>query len=304
MDRLEAMSMLLAVVERGSLSSAARTRQVPLATLSRKIADLEASLGTRLLIRTTRKLTLTDAGVAYVAAARRILEQVEEAEREAAGEFTTPKGELVMTAPLMFGRLHVLPLVAEFLAANPQISIRLLLSDRNVDLVSDHVDLALRIGKLPDSTMGATQIGEMRTVTCASPALLAAHRGPQTPDDLRAFPCVTVDAPMPTQSWRFCHPGTGAAIDVTIQPRLTVTTPEAAAQAAIHQVGIARLLHYQAAEGVRQGALQILLQDYEPVPAPVHLLHVLRGQMPLKLRSFLDFAAWTSPLKHRTPIPA
>ncbi|BEV72613.1 hypothetical protein THUN1379_20950 [Paludibacterium sp. THUN1379] len=96
---------------------------------------------------------------------------------------------------------------------------------------------------------------------------------------------------MPTQSWRFCHPGTGAAIDVTIQPRLTVTTPEAAAQAAIHQVGIARLLHYQAAEGVRQGALQILLQDYEPVPAPVHLLHVLRGQMPLKLRSFLDFAA-------------
>src|SRR5580698_10414141 len=127
MDRLEAMSMLLAVSEAGSLSAAGRSLQVPLATLSRKIADLEALLGTRLLIRTTRKLTLTDAGIAYVAAARRILEQVEDAEREAAGEFNTPKGEQVVTAPIMLGRLHVLPVVTDFLTTFPEISIRLIL---------------------------------------------------------------------------------------------------------------------------------------------------------------------------------
>ena len=148
MDRLEAMSLLVAVAEKGSLSAAGRDLKVPLATLSRKISELETRLGARLLIRSTRKLTLTDAGVAYVASARRILDEVEEAERQAAGEFTVPKGELVVTAPLMFGRLHVLPVVTDFLAAFPEINIRLILSDRNVDLIGDHVDMAVRIGQL------------------------------------------------------------------------------------------------------------------------------------------------------------
>jgi len=291
MDRLEAMSMLVAVAEKGSLSAAGRDLKVPLATLSRKISDLETQLGTRLLIRTTRKLTLTDAGLAYVAAARRILEEVEAAEREAAGEFTMPKGELVVTAPLMFGRLHVLPVVADFLATFPEINIRLILSDRNVDLIGDHVDMAVRIGKLPDSSMVATQIGVMRTVTCASPELLASCGTPQTPEDLPRLPCVTVDTPMPSPSWRFCHPRSGTAIDVPILPRLTVTTPEAAAQAAVRKVGVVRLLHYQAAEAVERGALQIFLEAFEPEPAPVHLVHAARGQMPLKMRRFLDVAA-------------
>ena len=140
MDRLEAMSMLVMVVDVGSFSAAGRELKVPLATLSRKISDLESVLGTRLLIRTTRKLTLTSAGIAYVAAARRILEQVEEADREAAGEFSAPKGDLVITAPIMFGRLHVLPVVAEFLAMFPDINIRLHLSDRNIDLIDDHLE--------------------------------------------------------------------------------------------------------------------------------------------------------------------
>jgi DNA-binding transcriptional LysR family regulator len=148
MDRLEAMHMLITVTEKGSLSAAGRALNVPLATLSRKIADLEAQLGARLLVRTTRKLSLTDAGIGYVAAARRILEQVEEAERDAAGEFTAPKGALAITAPLMFGRLHVLPVVADFLAQYPAITVRLILADRNVNLIDDHVDMALRIGKL------------------------------------------------------------------------------------------------------------------------------------------------------------
>ncbi|MBS0447649.1 MAG: LysR family transcriptional regulator [Proteobacteria bacterium] len=290
MDRLEAMSMLVAVTERGSLSAAGRALQVPLATLSRKISDLEALLGTRLLIRTTRKLTLTDAGIAYVAAARRILEEVEEVEREAAGEFTAPKGELVVTAPNMFGRLHVLPVVADFLATFPEISIRLLLADRNVDLIGDHVDMAVRIGKLHDSSMVATQIGVMRTVTCASPTLLAGRGKPRTPNDLIRLPCVAVDTPMPSPSWRFRNPRSGAVMDVSIQPRLTVTTAEVAAQAAVCRVGVVRLLHYQAAEAVKRGELQIFFEEYEPEPAPVHLVHVTRRQMPLKMRRFLDFA--------------
>ncbi|MEB4593068.1 LysR family transcriptional regulator [Candidatus Thiothrix sp. Deng01] len=291
MDRLEAMSMLITVMEQGSLSAASRTLQVPLATLSRRIADLESRLGTRLLLRTTRKLTLTDAGAAYIEAARRIIEQVEEAEREASGEFMAPKGELVITAPIMFGRLHVLPVVAEFLAMFPAINIRLLLNDRNADLIEEHVDMAVRIGKLPDSSMVATPIGEMRTVTCASPALLAEYGIPQQPDDLSRLPCVMVDTPMPSPAWRFRDAPSGLPFDVPIQPRLSVTTTEAAAQAAILGVGVTRLLRYQTAEAVAKGALEIILEAYEPPPAPIHLLHASRGRMPLKMRRFLDFAA-------------
>ncbi len=285
------MSLLVAVAEHGSLSAAGRALQVPLATLSRKLSDLEARLGTRLLLRTTRKLTLTDAGVAYVAAARRILEQVEEAEREAAGEFTAPKGELVLTAPLMFGRLHVLPVVADFLAAFPDIDIRLLLSDRNVDLIDDHVDMAVRIGPLPDSRMVATQVGRMRWVACASPAFVERHGQPQRPEDLQRLPCAAVASVLAVPSWRFREPGSGAALDVAVRPRLSVTTPEAAARAAVLGVGVTRLLHYQAVDAVARGELQIVLEAFEPEAVPVHLVHPSRGQMALKMRRFLDFAA-------------
>ncbi|CAN7150673.1 LysR family transcriptional regulator [Neorhizobium sp. LjRoot104] len=291
MDRFEAMSMLLEVVEKGSLSAAGRSLRVPVPTLSRKISELEASLGTRLLIRTTRKLTLTDAGATYVAAARRILEQVEDAEREAAGEFTAPKGELVITAPVMFGRLHVLPIVIDFLALFPEINIRLLLADRNVHLVDDHVDMAVRIGQLPDSTMVATRIGSMRMVTCASPALLAVHGVPQTPEDLRRMPWVTFEGPTPSPARHMLPAGSSTATEVITASRLSVSTAEAAAEAAIHNVGATRLLHYQVAEAVKAGALRIVLENFEPEPPPIHLIHAARGQMPLKMRSFLDFAA-------------
>ena len=292
MDRFEAMSMLVAVTEAGSLSSASRSLKVPLATLSRKITDLEALLGTRFLIRTTRKLTLTDAGVAYVAAARRILEQVDEAERNALGEFTTPKGELVITAPLMFGRLHVLPVVADFLAAFPQISICLMLADRNVDLIDDRVDMAVRIGALPDSSMVATRIGSMRTVVCASPAVLREHGEPMHPQALSTYPCITVESPMPSPSWRFRDAGGGSGtIDIAVRPRLVVSTPEAAVDAAARGVGVTRVLHYQVANAVQAGALQIVLEGFEPEPSPVHLVHASRGAMPLKMRCFIDFAA-------------
>lgn len=291
MDRYEAMALFVAVTERGSLSAASRALEVPLATLSRKVTDLESLLGARLLIRTTRKLTLTDAGVAYLAAARRILEQVEDAEREAAGEFSEPKGELVITAPMLFGKLHVLPVVADFLALFAQISIRLVLADRNVHLIDDHVDMAVRIGKLPDSTLVATRIGTMRTVICASSALLASHGTPNTPSDLLRFPSVVVDTPMPSSGWQFKAPDSSTTLEIQPHPRLWLTTTEAAAQAAIRSVGVTRLFYYQVAEAIEAGTLQIILEAFEPEPAPVNLVHPSRGQMPLKMRRFLDFAA-------------
>ncbi len=181
MDRLSAMALLVKVTELGSMSAAARALNMPLTTVSRHIGELESALGVRLLARTTRKLTLTDAGVDYVAAARRILEEVENAERQATGEYQEPKGELVISAPTMFGRQHVLPVISEFIARYPLIRVRLLLSDRNADLVSDHVDLAVRIGDLADSSMVATRLGTMRIVACAHPALLAKYGEPQRP---------------------------------------------------------------------------------------------------------------------------
>jgi len=289
MDRFEAMSMLLTVVDKGSLSAAGRVMRVPVPTLSRKISELEALLGTRLLTRTTRKLTLTDTGAAYVVAARRILDQLEEAEQIASGEFTTPKGELVVTAPILFGRLHVLPVVTDFLAQFPEINVRLVLSDRNVQLVDDHVDIAVRIGRIPDSTMIATRIGQMRTVICASPQFLAGHGVPQAPDGLEHLPCIAFDFATPSPTWQLRGPD--GLINVPISPRLMVTTSEAAVEAAIRHVGVTRVLHYQAAAAVRADALRIILDPFEPEPVPVSLLHVSRGHMPLKMRRFLDFAA-------------
>jgi DNA-binding transcriptional LysR family regulator len=290
MDRFEAMTMLLTVVEKGSLSAASRSLGVPVPTLSRKITDLEAVLSTRLLIRTTRKLTLTDAGLTYVGAARRILEQVEEAEREAAGEFTAPKGELIVTAPMAFGRIYVLPVVTDFLALFPEISVRLLLTDRSLQLVDEHVDLAIRVGKLPDSAMIATRVGSMRMVVCASPALLAGHGVPSTPEDLLRLPCLAFNWLASSATWQFRSSPAGAAVEISVAPRLSVSTAEAAVEAAIRNVGVTRLFHYQAADAIEAGALQIVLEDFELEPAPIHLVHAARGQMPLKMRRFLDFA--------------
>ena len=290
MDRIEAMSMLIEVTDRGSFSAAARSLNVPVTTLSRKISDLEALLGAKLLVRSTRKIDLTDAGTTYLAAARRIIEQVEEAEREAAGEFTEPKGRLVITAPIQFGQLHVLPVVTEFLAQFPQIDISLLLQDRNLQLIEDHIDMAVRIGRLPDSSMIATSIGSVRMVVCASPRLLEIHGIPAVPQDLLRLPSVTIEAPLSQPGWHFRDPVSETPFPIVPTPRLSVTTVEAAVRAAIRGAGVIRLFHYQVADAVKVGDLKIVLADYEQEPVPVSLLHASRGQMPLKMRSFLDFA--------------
>lgn len=288
MNRLESMSILIAVVDAGSLSAAARRLGMPLATVSRKVGELEAHLKTRLLHRTTRQLSLTDAGGAYVAACRRILEDIGEAERTATGEYATPKGELVLTAPVVFGRLHVLPVVAEFLAQYPEIDISLMLTDRVVHLMDEHADVALRIGDLPDSTLVATGIGSVRRVICASPGYLAAHGVPKKPRDLAGHACITFEVLASRRAWAF---GAGRSEQsVPIRSRLAVNTAEAAISAAVLGVGFVRVLSYQVAQALREDSLRVVLDDYEAAPLPVNLVHKGQTPLPLKLRAFLDFA--------------
>jgi DNA-binding transcriptional LysR family regulator len=289
MDRFESMRVLVAVVDAGSLSAAGRNLGMPLATVSRKISDLEAEIKSRLLIRSTRQLTLTDAGHGYVAACRRILEDVGEAQRAASGEYSAPRGDLVLTAPVVFGRLHVVPVVAEFLNAYPAVNVRLALGDRSVNLLEDHVNLAVRIGALPDSSMVSTNLGAVRWVTCASPAYLAAHGRPGDPKDLSAHACVSFEFMGGANTWQFHKNGT--AVAVMVHPRLIVSTAEAAVDAAQLGLGITRILSYQVEAPLRAGKLERLLQPFEGPAIPVHFLYIGQGRLPLKLRALLDFAA-------------
>jgi DNA-binding transcriptional LysR family regulator len=290
MDRLEAMAMLVSSVEEGSLSAAARKLRIPVATLTRNVNDLEATVGTKLLVRTTRKLLLTDAGADYVVAARRILEQVDEQERRAAGEFTNPRGELVVTTPVQVARLRVLPVINQFLTQFPEIRIQLLQSDRNIDLVDSHADVAIRIGRLGDSSLVATRVGMLRAVVVASPQLLKKHGVPRSPQDLRAFPRVVFNSPF-LSPWHFRDPDANEIHTVSDPPRLLVSSPDAAADAAIDGVGATLLLEHDVAEAVRARKLRVILQKFEVDPIPVHLVHLSRDMMPVKLRRFIDFAA-------------
>ena len=296
MNRLESMSILIAVVDSGSLSAAARHLGMPLATVSRKVGELESHLKTRLLHRTTRQLSLTEAGSSYVAACRRILEEIGEAERAATGEYASPKGELVVTAPVVFGRLHVVPVVADFLANYPEIGINLVLTDRVVHLMDEHADVAIRIGALPDSTLMATGVGTVRRVICASPAYLATHGVPTRPRDLAGHECITFEVLASMRAWVF---GSGKSeLSVPVHSRLAVNTAEAAISAAILGVGLIRVLSYQVADAVRDNVLSVVLDTYESAPLPINLVHKGQAPVPLKLRAFLDFV--TPRLRTRT----
>jgi len=195
--------MLMAAAEAGSISAAARRLGRPLATVSRKISDLESHLGTRLLNRSSRRLTLTDTGRSYVAACQRIIEDVQEAERAATGEYSALRGRLTVTAPVVFGRLHVLTVVSEFLGTYPEIDIRMVLADRVVNLFEEQFDLAVRIGDLPDSSLIAIRVGAIRRVICASPAYLSARGTPESPNDLSQHDCVTFEGLMAPEAWTF-----------------------------------------------------------------------------------------------------
>jgi DNA-binding transcriptional LysR family regulator len=289
MDRFEAMSLFVAAVEAGSFSAASRRLRVPLPTISRKIAELEEHLGARLLLRTSRKLALTDAGANYLAACRKILEEVGTAERVATGDFTELRGSLVVTAPVVFGRLHVLPIVCDFLVQHPQIDARVVLSDRNVQLVDDQIDLAVRIGALPDSSLVAIRLGSVTNTVCGSPAFLAEHAAPKTPQDLENIPCITLEGPM--AGWTFASRGAERNVSVSVKARLSVNSVEAAIDAAVAGVGLTRVLSYQAANAIERGELKAVLRKFEPDPLPVSLVHAGQGRLPLKLRTFIDFAA-------------
>jgi DNA-binding transcriptional LysR family regulator len=289
MDRLESMSTLITAVEAGSLSAASRKLGMPLATVSRKVSDLEAHLRTRLVNRTSRRLTLTDAGRSYLAACKRILDDIGEAERAASGEYAAPRGDLVVAAPIVFGRLHVLPVAIEFLKTYPDIDVRLTLADSVVNLQEHGVDLAVRIGELPDSSLVATRVGAIRRVICGSPDYFAARGTPMSPSDLARHDCITFHGLTSPEHWQF---GEGkSALSVPIHSRLTVNTAEAAIDAAIASVGVTRVLGYQAATALRSGALTLALENFELAPWPVSLVHAGQGLLPLKLRAFIDFAA-------------
>jgi DNA-binding transcriptional LysR family regulator len=290
MDRFEAMSVLLAVVEAGSLSAGARRLRAPLATVSRKVGDLERHLGVRLVVRSSRGLALTDEGRAFVAASRRILDDLGAAERQAAGEPGALRGGLHVTAPIAFGERHLLPVALAFLQEHPEIDLRLTLADRQISLADEHIDVALRIGHLADSALIATRVGTVRRVICASPAYLARRGVPGRPDDLASHDGISFQGFATAPEWRYR--GDGAAFAVDPRPRLAVNTTAAAVRAALAGVGIVRMLSYQVADPLRSGALQEVLTEFAPEPLPVNLLHAPVDPLPLKLRRFLD---WTAP---------
>jgi DNA-binding transcriptional LysR family regulator len=290
MDRLELMHIVVTAVDAGSFSAAARKLGLPLTTVSRKIAALERHLHTQLFTRATRRIGLTDAGMDYVLGCRRVLQEVREMERAVGGEYAAPKGDLWITAPLVFGRLHVLPIVTGFLRAYPEVDVRLSLSDRVVNLLEEPVDLALRIGHLPDSSLVATRLGTIRVVTCASPEYLKRHGTPKNPGAVSAHECVTFEGLMSSREWHFEGAGSRAPRTVTVRSRVVVSTAEAAIDAAIAGVGLTRVLSYQIAGAVAAGSLKIILEDYESAPRPVSFTYRSGPLLPLKLRAFLDYS--------------
>ncbi len=290
MDRIGSMSVVVSVAEAGSLSAAARMLRMPVPTVSRKLSELEAHLKTQLFQRSSRQLSLTETGRSYLDACKRIIEQIDEAERNASGEYRVPTGELTVTSPWGVGHLHLVPLSCEFLNTYPDISLRLLLSDRVLNTVDSKIDVAIRIGPLPDSSMIATRIGSIRVVTCASPAYLAAHGPLQTPKDLCNHDCITIDETVVPNSWKFVEGD--SEIAEPIRTRLTVNTSEAAVEAAIAGAGIARVMSYKMEAARRTGRLVIVLNSFEKEPLPIHILYTERRPMPVKLRVFLD---WLTP---------
>jgi DNA-binding transcriptional LysR family regulator len=295
MDRLEAMSIVLAVVDASGLSAAARRLNTPLATISRKVSELESHLQTKLFDRSGRKLVLTESGSSYVAACKRILADLAEAERAVSGEYAAPAGELIVTAPAGLGRHYLIPILRDFFAAYPDIDIRLVLSDRLVSfgpilsverLLEDHIDVALRIGELPSSSLMARRLGSVRHIVCASPAYLAAHGTPRTPNDLAGHDCVIYDELLTFDLWTFVS---GKDVAFPVRTRLTVSNPEAAGEAARAGVGITVVLSYLVAEALAAGALVTVLNEFRSPALPVHLVYKAGPYLPLKVLAFLDF---------------
>ena len=293
MDRLEAMSTFLAVVEHGSLSAAARRSNTPLATVSRKISELESHLRTKLFDRTAHKLVLTGAGSSYVDACKRILAEVSEAERAASGEYVAPTGELTVTAPVGLARIYLIPILADFFRAYREIDVRLIIENRVLNLQQEQIDVGVRVGALPDSSIIAIRVGTVRRVLCASPGYLVARGTPRTPADLAGhdfiiypnFPHIGFAPPNARTFFK-----DKMDITVSVHARLVVRSLDAAYDAASAGIGIAPAFLHHLDAALERGALTTLLDDFQPEKSPVHLVYTANRFLPIKMRAFLDFA--------------
>jgi len=269
-DRLDAMRTFLAVADLGSFAGAARQLRLSSAAATRAVALLEAELGLAVLSRTTRSVRLTEPGSLYAERCRRILADVDDAKRQARGEDAAPRGLLSVTAPVMFGRLHLLPVVEALLARHPALDVRLTLVDRIVHLVEEGFDIALRIGSLNDSSLIAVPLTEVRRVLVATPAYLRKHGEPRAPVDLKAHQIVAFEGVGSTNDWRF---GGEAPTGVTMHPRLSVNNADAAIALVLRGQGITRVLSYQVHDELAAGRLKRVLPKHEPVPVGVNLLY-------------------------------
>jgi DNA-binding transcriptional LysR family regulator len=287
MDRFDAVAVFVEVAEHRSFAEAARRLGRSPTAVTRAIRELEARLGVRLLNRTTRAVSVTEAGDRFLVGARHVLANLDEIERAAAGEGTAPRGELSLTAPILFGRLHVLPIATEFLDRFPDVSVALSLLDRAVDLVEEGLDVAVRIGALAESSAIATRVGAVHRVAVASPDYLARYGTPRAPADLGDHVVIAFSGIAGAERWMFRDHARD--VSVAIKPRLVVTTAEAALDSARAGFGVTRVLSYQAAVDIARGSLLRVLKKYEGDELPIHVLYPGGRHPPPKLRAFLDF---------------
>ena len=289
MDRLQQMQIFVAVAEEQGFAAAARRLQQSAPAVTRAVAGLEEHLGVKLLNRTTRYVRATEAGERYLDDARRILAEVEAAEEAAAGVNAEPRGLLSVTAPVMFGRRFVMPGIVEFLSRYPEMQVESVFLDRTVNLLEEGLDVGVRIGELPDSSMRALRVGSVRRVLVASPAYLETRGAPDTPHALGMHTIIASSAGDFGTAWRFNF-GAGQQ-SVKVRPRLTVTSNDAAVEAAVEHLGITRLLSYQVAQEIADGRLVTLLDEFELPASPIHIVHRSGPYSPSKVRAFIDLMA-------------
>ncbi|AZD19000.1 LysR family transcriptional regulator [Pseudomonas chlororaphis] len=288
MDRFQEMQVFISVAQEQGFAAAARRLGLSAPSVTRAVAALEQRIGTQLLTRTTRNVLLTEAGQRYLEDSRRILAELQDAESSAAGIHALPRGQLTITAPVLFGELFVTPLMVDYLERFPEVSINALLVDRMVSMVEEGMDVAVRIGELPDSGQHAMRVGEVRRVICASPAFLARHGRPQHPQELRQAPVIAPSSIGQSRSWLFDDNGT--PLNIRPEPRLVVTANQAAISAACLGLGLTRVLSYQVAGKVAAGELEIILAEFELAPLPIHVVYQGGRKAPARVRSFVDFA--------------
>ncbi|OYV00880.1 MAG: LysR family transcriptional regulator [Burkholderiales bacterium PBB5] len=288
MDRLHLMTVFVAVVDAAGFAGAARKLGVSPPGVTRAIADLENHLGVRLLTRTTRVVRVTEVGARYVEDCRRILADAAEADEAASGQHSAPRGRLTLTAPVLFGARYVTPVVAEYLQRYPEVTASCWFLDRIVNLMDEGVDIAVRIGDLPDSSMQAVRVGRVRRVVVASPQYLATHGVPLQPEDLQRHSIVSASPVTASSDWRWVRDG--QPLVVKLQARMITTSNDSAVAAAVGGLGVTRLMSYQVADELRDGRLQRVLGDFESAPLPVHLVHREGRHASQKARAFLDLA--------------